>query len=191
MTLPDELANRLNVLLPEAEREHFALSALADAILAQEQDSAECIAAVEEALADMEAGRTISLEESIARWEKQKADLLKKSCGTGGMNGTDEPEEPPPTYAVRVTERAQRDIDAATLHFADTASPAIAVTWREGFYERIASLSTFPRACPLVPEKFSAAKCGRCFIAAPKARRPAAFCFRLPAKKPIRRTRRR
>ena len=69
------------------------------------------------------------------------------------MSATNEPEESR-TYAVRLTERAQRDIDEATLHFADTASEQIAVAWREGFYEAIAALATLPRAYPLVPERF-------------------------------------
>lgn len=74
--LPDELASRLNALLPEEERGRFAVSAIADALLAQERDSAECNAAVEEAIADMETGRTISFEDEEARWQQQKAVLL-------------------------------------------------------------------------------------------------------------------
>ena len=58
------------------------------------------------------------------------------------------------TYAVRFTERAQRDLDTATLHFAETASPEIAVAWRDGVYDALASLATFPRRCPTAPERF-------------------------------------
>lgn len=100
--LPDELATRLAALLPEEERARFAVAAIADAletrqeeaaaeekILAAlradldpdkdpERDSAECVAAVEEALADMETGRTVSLEEERARWQQQKAELVAK-----------------------------------------------------------------------------------------------------------------
>jgi predicted transcriptional regulator len=76
--LPEERAFRLNALLPEEARQRFVVSAIADALPAQEQDSAECIAAVEEALADMEMGRSISFEEEKARWQ-QKADLLAMS----------------------------------------------------------------------------------------------------------------
>jgi predicted transcriptional regulator len=67
--LPDELAFRLMALLPEEARERFAVSAIAEALLAQESDSAECIAAVEEALAEMETGHTVSFDEEIARWQ--------------------------------------------------------------------------------------------------------------------------
>jgi predicted transcriptional regulator len=74
--LPDELATRLNALLPEEERGRFAVSAIAEALSAQEQDSAECVAAVEEALTDAEMGRTISLDDEKARWLQQKAVLL-------------------------------------------------------------------------------------------------------------------
>lgn len=59
-----------------------------------------------------------------------------------------------PIYAIRITEHARRDIDAATIHFADTASPEIAVAWREELYTVIASLATFPRRCPFPPEQF-------------------------------------
>ncbi len=76
--LPDELASRLNNLLPEDERVRFAVAAIADALVAQERDSAECVTAVEEALAEMEIGRTISLDDEKARWEVQKAMLLAK-----------------------------------------------------------------------------------------------------------------
>ena len=79
LDLPEELAFRLNALLPEEERKHFALSAIAEALSAQEKDSVACIAGVEEALQDIEAGRTFSLEEEKARWQHQKADLLTKS----------------------------------------------------------------------------------------------------------------
>jgi predicted transcriptional regulator len=77
--LPDELASRLNALLPEEERGSFAVSAIADALLAQERDSAECIAAVEEAIADMETGRSVSFEEEEARWQQQITAMLPKA----------------------------------------------------------------------------------------------------------------
>ena len=104
--LPDELTERLNALLPEDERARFAVAAIADALQARqredeadervlaalradldpdadpERDARECIAAVEEAFADLDAGRTLSLEEEMDRWEKTKAVLLPgKSSG--------------------------------------------------------------------------------------------------------------
>ena len=75
--LPEELTSRLNALLPEEAHRHFAVSAIEEALLAQEQDSAECRAAVEESFADIKAGRTVSLEEEMARWEQQKPFFLK------------------------------------------------------------------------------------------------------------------
>lgn len=99
--LPDELAMRLNALLPEGERDGFAVAAIADALQARQQeneadervlaslhadldpdadperDARECIAAVEEAFAEMDAGRgLVSFEEEMARWQQQKAALL-------------------------------------------------------------------------------------------------------------------
>jgi plasmid stabilization system protein ParE len=70
------------------------------------------------------------------------------------MSDTEDKDEPTQTYALRFTERARRDLDAATVYLAETASPEIAVAWREGVYETLSSLATFPRSCPLVPEKF-------------------------------------
>jgi hypothetical protein len=79
--LPEEIAARLRAALPETEHVRFAVAAIASALDARaheetplleptladvdpERDSAECIAAVEEALADMDAGGpSYSLEE--------------------------------------------------------------------------------------------------------------------------------
>jgi len=97
--LPDEVAARLNALLPEGERDRFAVAAIADALRARQQededervltalradldpdadperDARECMAAVEESFADLDAGRTLSLEEEMARWQETKAALL-------------------------------------------------------------------------------------------------------------------
>ncbi len=74
--LPEKLASRLIALLPEEERGSFAVSAIADALFAQERDSAECTVAVEEALLEIEAGYSTSFEEEKARWEHQKSVLL-------------------------------------------------------------------------------------------------------------------
>ncbi len=78
--LPDEVASRLNALLPEEERGRFAVSAIADALLAQERDSVECMAAVEEAIVDVENERSVSLDDERARWQQEKAVLLAKAC---------------------------------------------------------------------------------------------------------------
>ncbi len=103
--LPDELTERLNALLPEDERARFAVAAIADALQTRqredeadervlaalradldpdadpERDERECIAAVEEAFADMDAGRTISFEEVAVRWQQEKAAFLAGKSG--------------------------------------------------------------------------------------------------------------
>ena len=61
---------------------------------------------------------------------------------------------PQPAYDVRLSERAQRDIDFATVHFAETASVQIAISWRDGLIEFLESLCTFPRRFPVAPERF-------------------------------------
>src|SRR5690349_20103941 len=83
--LPDALASRLTALLPEEEHDRFALSAIADALLSAsllaeldpeqelEREAAECIAAVAEGFADIDAGRNlVSLEEVRHRWDAEK-----------------------------------------------------------------------------------------------------------------------
>ncbi len=96
LDLPEELARQLTAL-PDAERSRFATAALADALDARvregearliesllaeldpeqepEREAAECIAIVEQELADMEAGRgkSITLEEARRQWEAEKA----------------------------------------------------------------------------------------------------------------------
>ena len=72
--LPDDVASRLAEMLPEGERDRFAASAIADALESRMRDSEECVLAVEEALADMEAGRNlIPFEEVCRQWEAEKA----------------------------------------------------------------------------------------------------------------------
>jgi predicted transcriptional regulator len=69
LTLPDDLAERLAVL-PPSEVNAYAVQALADLVEADGADSElneETIAAIEQGLADMDAGRTFSLEEVRAR----------------------------------------------------------------------------------------------------------------------------
>lgn len=70
------------------------------------------------------------------------------------MRETGPPAEEPLRYVVRLREYASRDLNAAVLHFAQTASGAIAMEWLEGFRTEIATLATMPRRCPRVPERF-------------------------------------
>ncbi len=70
------------------------------------------------------------------------------------MSSAEDQNEVPQTYALRLTERARRDVDAATVYFAETASPEIAIEWREEFYQALSALATLPRRFPLAPETF-------------------------------------
>ena len=77
--LPAELAVRLATVLPEEERSQFAVMAIEDALEARLRDEAECVAAVEEAIAEMEAGRGLmSFEDAYREWDAEKALLLAK-----------------------------------------------------------------------------------------------------------------
>lgn len=65
---------------PAAEADERLLAALrADPDLEPERNALECVAAVNEALAEMEAGRTISFEEAVAHWQQQKATLAART----------------------------------------------------------------------------------------------------------------
>lgn len=59
----------------------------------------------------------------------------------------------PPDYALRVTERAARDIEAHLLRLEDIAGPDTVLTWREGILAAIASLAHAPRHCQRIPEQ--------------------------------------
>lgn len=86
--LPDELASRFVEALPEEERYRFALTAISEALDARRRDSAECIAAVEQALTDMDEGcNLIPFEEVCRQWEADKtgcARILKATPQTEG-----------------------------------------------------------------------------------------------------------
>ncbi len=74
------------------------------------------------------------------------------------------------TYALRFTERAQRDIDAATVHFAETSSPEVAIAWREGLYEALAFLTVSPSVVARMRLSVSGAKCVSFYIVVLEAR---------------------
>ncbi len=63
-------------------------------------------------------------------------------------------DELPQAYVLRFTEYARRNLDAATVSLADSVSVDVAIAWREGLYQTLASLASFPRRCPRAPEKF-------------------------------------
>jgi len=73
LDLPDDIASKLAKLLPEGERDRFALSAISEALDARIHDSAECRAAVERALEDMDTGRNVIPFEDLCRaWDSEK-----------------------------------------------------------------------------------------------------------------------
>ena len=98
ISIPDALSAKLAALSGAERRKRVAelaqgefaddiheniLEALAEAELANrftpEEDRADLIAAINEANADIEAGRTTSLADELERWETMKAELLSRS----------------------------------------------------------------------------------------------------------------
>jgi predicted transcriptional regulator len=69
--LPDEVGSQLATLSPE-ERNAFAVAAITDAVLAafpsEGPEFEESCEALSEAFADVDAGRTFSTEEAMARF---------------------------------------------------------------------------------------------------------------------------
>jgi plasmid stabilization system protein ParE len=55
-------------------------------------------------------------------------------------------------YALRLVPQAERDIDAAIVHFADISGFEIAELWRGRLFEEIARLATNPARFPVIPE---------------------------------------
>jgi plasmid stabilization system protein ParE len=55
-------------------------------------------------------------------------------------------------YRVALTDRADRELEAAATWWAKHRSPGQAVRWYAGFSEAIASLARNPQRCPLAPE---------------------------------------
>ncbi len=82
-------------------------------------------------------------------------------CGTNGkgkgrnrMRQSDDASDALPVFAVRIGERALRDIDVAYVRFAEIASEEIAHEWRVNLLDAIAGLATLPRRFPLASEPF-------------------------------------
>ena len=70
------------------------------------------------------------------------------------MSGAGKYADQPLTYALRLHERAVRDINAAFVRFSELGSFDVADQWRDELREAISSLATNPRRCPLAPERF-------------------------------------
>ncbi len=62
--------------------------------------------------------------------------------------------EQPIRYAIRLHERATRDINAVYVWLAENVSLDNANHWRNGLRESIAGLSELPRRYSLAPERF-------------------------------------
>lgn len=86
LELPDELATQL-MALPESERNRYATAAFwhyteeVDNVAGEdsEEKEDECIAIVEQALADVEAGRNmVHFEDVLRRYEADKLERLAK-----------------------------------------------------------------------------------------------------------------
>lgn len=57
-------------------------------------------------------------------------------------------------WVIRLTEKANANLEAGREHFARTASEEIADLWREGMEAEIAKLSRTPNRFPIAPEDF-------------------------------------
>ena len=70
------------------------------------------------------------------------------------MSGPESSSDEPVSYALRLHERAFRDINCAFVRLADVVSETAARNWREGLTDAMAGLATFPRRNPLATERF-------------------------------------
>jgi plasmid stabilization system protein ParE len=61
----------------------------------------------------------------------------------------------PLRYAIRLQERAVRDITAAYIRIEQLVTLEVADQWRDGLRAAVAGLAAAPRRYPLAPEKFS------------------------------------
>jgi predicted transcriptional regulator len=83
LEVSQEVADRLEAVAPES-RNNYAVSALEQGMELLSPDEAtqyerEVLAALEEAVEDIAAGRTHSFEQELTRWEKIKEDMLSRS----------------------------------------------------------------------------------------------------------------
>jgi predicted transcriptional regulator len=73
LELPEDLADRLEAM-PADERNHFAVAVLRDGLAEREESDTEVIAALQESIADLDAGKGQSLDdyqaERSAFWAK-------------------------------------------------------------------------------------------------------------------------
>ena len=70
------------------------------------------------------------------------------------MSGHDREEAESRIYAIRLQERAVRDITAAYVRMEELVSLKVADDWRDGLKIAIAGLATNPRRFSPVPERF-------------------------------------
>lgn len=73
LEVPEDLADRLEAMPPD-ERNHFATAAITDRLAQVEDDAADTVAALQESIADLGAGKGQSLDdyqaERSAFWAK-------------------------------------------------------------------------------------------------------------------------
>ena len=68
------MASRFVAILPEEERDAFSVAAIADALMLREDETEDCVTVVEQALADMDAGRGLVAFEDLRRqWDAEEA----------------------------------------------------------------------------------------------------------------------
>lgn len=70
------------------------------------------------------------------------------------MSSIDDGADEQVTYALRLHERAVRDINAAFVRLAEMVSEEHAYLWRDGLRNAIASVAARPRRFPLARERF-------------------------------------
>ncbi len=61
-------------------------------------------------------------------------------------------DEQPQTYALRISPRAERDIEAHVVRMADLAGADIARAWHEGLFNAIAALAQNPNRYAVISE---------------------------------------
>lgn len=62
-------------------------------------------------------------------------------------------DDAPLSYALRILPRAERDIEAGLVRFADLEGIVLAVEWQTGLFDALATLAKNPRRCPIAQEQ--------------------------------------
>ena len=131
-----EALDRADGPVPVEDDRTHRLYFLVDAETLRSIERQHDIAAIRSGIADMEAGRVLSLDELDAR--------IRPRFGwpTQGMS-----------YAVVVTEQAANEIEDAAAWWANERSSEQAQKWYIGIREAIAGLAMHPERCPVSSER--------------------------------------